>query len=105
MPAVLGSRSEVEALICAGLFRGVLMSTSSRSGRERRCTPSVVEVGVWRSSGTADDRRGLVLSTAAPGMFLRLLGTDVESALSLMGEVATADVVVVCGMEVGLWLA
>jgi len=38
-------------------------------------------------------------------MFLRLLETDVESALSLTGEVATADVVVVCGMEVGLWLA
>jgi len=38
-------------------------------------------------------------------MFLRLLETDVESALSLVGEVATVDVVVVCGMEVGLWLA
>ena len=81
------------------------MSTSSRSGSERRCTPSVVKVGLWRSSGAADDRRGSVLSTAVPGMFLRLSETDVESALSLAGEVATADVVVVRGMEVGLWLA
>jgi len=98
VPSVLGSRSEVEALIFAVLFRGVLMSTSSRSGSERRCTPSVVKVGLWRSSGTADDRRGSVLSTAVPGMFLRLSETDVESALSLAGEVATADVVVVRGM-------
>jgi hypothetical protein len=62
----------------------------------------VVAVGLWRSSGMADDRRGSVLSTAMPGMFLRLSETDVESALSPMGKVAG---VVVPGMEVGLWLA
>jgi len=38
-------------------------------------------------------------------MFLRLSETDVESALSPTGEVAVAGVVVVPGMEVGLWLA
>ena len=81
------------------------MSTSSRSGSERRYPPPVVTVGLWRSSGMADDRRGSVLSTAMPGMFLRLSETDVESALSLTGEVAAAGVVVVRGMEVGLWLA
>ena len=81
------------------------MSTSSRSGSERRYPSPVVAVGLWRSSGMADDRRGSVLSIVMPGMLLSQSETDVESALSLAGEVATADVVVVRGMEVGLWLA
>jgi hypothetical protein len=53
----------------------------------------------------ADDRRGSVLSTVMPGMLLSQSETDVESALSPPREVAVAGVVVVPGVEVGLWLA
>ena len=106
MLAATGSRSEVEAPTCDGLLGDVVMCTSSSSGSERRYTPSVaVGVGLRRSSGMADDRRGSVLSTAALCMLLRLLETDVESALSFTGEVTTVDVMVVCGIEVGSRLA
>jgi hypothetical protein len=102
---VVGLFSAVGAMICAGLFAGGLMSTSSSSGNERRYPSPVVAVGLWRSSGIADDRRGSAPSIVMPGALLSQPETGVESALSYPREVVVAGVVVVPGVEVGLWLA
>jgi len=81
------------------------MIASSRSGSERRYPSPVVAVGMWLSSGMADDRRGSVPSIFMPGMLLSWSEIDVKSALSPPVKVAVAGVAVVPGVEVGLWFA
>ena len=99
---MVGPLSAVGAMTCAGLFGGGLKSTSSSSGSERRYPSSVTAVGLRRSSGIADDRRGSAPSIVMPGVLLSQSETDV---LSPPREVAVAGVVVVLGVKVGPWLA